>query len=67
MPNYILHLNSSDKGKGIATYYKENIFRLNIDIKEDNMQLTKFTSYSLDIIVLYRSKQGNLTNLSEYF
>ena len=62
---YDLHLNSSGRGKGIAIYYKREKFEHDSDIKEDNMQLSKFTSQNLDIIALYRSQRGNYNNLNQ--
>ena len=35
IPGYTLHLNSYGKGKGIATYFKENIFKHDKDIKQE--------------------------------
>ena len=57
--DYDLHLNSNGKGKGIAIYCKKNTFHHEIDIREENMQLSKFSSSSIDIVVLYRSQTGN--------
>ena len=62
--NYELHLNSNGKGKGIAIYYKKDTLQHAIDIKEENMQLSKFTSSTIDIVVLYRSQGGNLKDLT---
>ena len=53
IPNFILQLNSCGRGRGIATYYKENIFAHDKDIKEEHMQLSKSTSSNLDIISIY--------------
>ena len=61
--NYELHLNSNGKGKGLAIYYKKSNLQHEIDIKEDNMQLSKFTSSTIDIVVLYRSQAGNHDDL----
>ena len=66
IPNYNLYLNSNGKGKGVAAYCKKDIFMHKIDIKEENIQLSKFTSSALDIIVLYRSQQGNYRELNQY-
>ena len=66
IPNYELVLNSKGKGKGIATYFKETIFQHDSDVKEDKMQLTKFTSSSLNIIAIYRSQGGNYNDLNRY-
>ena len=57
--DYDLHLNSNGNGKGIAIYYKKNTIQHETDIKKENMQLSKFTSSSIDIVVLYRSQGGN--------
>ena len=50
--NYDLHLNSKGRGKGIAIYFKQNILKLEIDIKEENYQITKFSATEIDILVL---------------
>ena len=64
IPHYQVHLNGRGKGKGIAIYFKKEKFKHAQDIKEDHMQLTKFTSPNLDIITLYRSQRGNYNNLN---
>ena len=66
IPNYELYKNSQGRGKGVATYLKRDIFTHVADIKEDNMQLSKFTSNKLDIIVLYRSSGSNLETLNQH-
>ena len=63
--NYDLHLNSNGKGKGIAIYFKKDTLKHEIDIKEESMQLSKFRSDALDLVVLYRSQNGNQKNLTE--
>ena len=63
--NYKLHLNSNGKGKGIAIYFKEDILKHEVDIKDENMQLSKFTSNMIDLVVLYRSQAGNHKYLAE--
>ena len=47
------------------SYYKSNIFDNCKDIKEDHMQLSKFTSNNLDIISIYRSYPGNYEALNQ--
>jgi exonuclease III len=64
IPGFTLHLNSSGRGKGIATYFKENIFSYDKDIKQEHMQLSKFTSSNLDVINLYRSHNGDFKELN---
>ena len=65
IPHYDLHLNSKGNGKGIAIYYKKDMFSHDWDIKEDHMQLSKFTSPYLDIIALYRSQRGTYSDLNQ--
>ena len=65
IPEYDLYVNSFGKGKGIATYIKKDIFNHKIDIKKNYMQLSKFTSSNLDVIVLYRSQQGGYDELNQ--
>ena len=66
IPDYKLVLNSKGKGKGIAAYFKQDIFHHDSDIKDDKMQLSKFTSSTLDIIAIYRSQGGNYGDLNRY-
>ena len=66
IPHYELHLNSKGRGKGVATYYKKTLFKHASDIKRDNMQLSKFTSQMLDVILLYRSQGGDYDELIEH-
>ena len=58
-------MNSNGRGRGIATYYKKHLFKPDMNIKEADMQLSKFTSSTLDIIFLYRSQQANYKQLNE--
>ena len=66
IPNYQLVLNSKGKGKGIATYFKKNIFKHISDMKEEQIQISKFTSSFVDILVLYRSQKGNFNDLNQH-
>ena len=66
IPDYELKLNSKGNGKGLATYYRKDIFKHDFDVKDDYMQLSKFTSHMLDIILLYRSQRGNSKKLNDY-
>ena len=36
-----------------------------IDVKKENMQMSKFTSSTLDVVVLYRSQQANYLELNQ--
>ena len=62
---YNIHINSRGKGKGLAIYYKHDYFKHEFDIKEDYMQLSKFSSRTIDIIVLYKSQQETQGNLNQ--
>ena len=66
IPGYTLHLNSYGKGKGLAIYFKKNLFHHETGIKEENMQLTNFSLTNLNIVVIYRSQNGNLTKLKQH-
>ena len=60
---YKSHFINVSKGRGIVTYFKEKMFKHRKDFVGKNMQLTKFSSPDLDIINVYRSKDGNSLEL----
>ena len=60
---FSLQANGVGRGKGIATYFKENIFQHSKDIKEKYFQLTKLTSKFLDVISVYRSQEGSVNQV----
>ena len=60
---YVLHANRVGRGKGIATYFRQNMFQHVKDVKETFFQITKLTSESLDIISVYRSQEGLIDQL----
>ena len=55
MEGYTLHVNSVGVGKGIATYLRKQTFSPEIDIKENDIQISKFTSKNIDVVSVYRS------------
>ena len=59
IPGYEKHFNNAGSGKGIAVYYRKEMFRHVSDIRQEQMQLTKFQTTELDIITVYRSERGN--------
>ena len=63
---FVLHTNSVGYGKGLATYFKQEIFKHAVDIKELNLQLTKLTSVTLDVVSVYRSRDGSLKVLADH-
>ena len=64
--DYKVKANSRGRGKGITTYFNNTIFQHEFDVKEENMQLSKFKSPILDIIVLYRSHGGSFKDLNHF-
>ena len=63
---YKAHFNSVGPGKGIAVYCKDSTFMPTLEIRHDTMQLTKLESKNLDIITVYRSENGNTSQLLEH-
>ena len=63
IPGYEIHYNNIGPGKGIAVYYKKEIFQHVADISQDQMQLSKFQTTEMDIITIYRSERGNSVEL----
>ena len=61
---YTLHLNSGGKGKGIAIYFK-NCFEHKMDVKKDQMQLSKFISSNLTVVALYKSQKESQATLNQ--
>ena len=60
---FSLHANGVGRGKGLATYFKQNTFQHYKDIKEQHFQISKLTSNSLDVISIYRSQEGKVNQL----
>ena len=61
---YNLIVNSHGRGKGIATYFNKNIFKPDVAVNDTHMQLSKFTSSTLDVIFIYRSQQADFIQLN---
>ena len=62
--NYNIHgfeknLNIAGPGKGIAVYYRKEMFQHVSNISQEKIQLTKFRTEAFDIISFYRSSDGN--------
>ena len=53
---YECSFNSKGKGKGLAVYFKESMFKHQLDITEELFQLSIFSSDQLNLFVLYRSQ-----------
>ena len=56
---YKLKLNSAGSGKGIASYYKEDNFHFELNIKMGKVQIMKLSSEEMDIINIYRSPDSH--------
>ena len=67
---YAAHFCLVGKGKGLATYVKnealeENQFEHSEDTIEDNLQITKFTSEDVDSISCYRSEGKSIPETAQ--
>ena len=51
---------------GLALYYKENIFKPTIEVKEDTIQITKMEATNLEVITVYKSEKANVSVLLEH-
>ena len=63
MQDYASHFTSAGNGKGIATYSKTNKFQNGGDYIKKEMQISKFTSDTLDVLAVYRSSKGHTVEL----
>ena len=63
---YRAYFNSIGAGKGLAIYVKDKSFKPTLTVNQEKLQITKVESQSMDFIALYRSVQGNSTELLEY-
>ena len=66
LQGYRKHLINVGNGKGIATYFKDDVFSHQQDVTESRMQVTKLNSIDVDVISVYRSDQGNSRELLTY-
>ena len=66
LPGYSSHFINIGNGKGIATFYRPEIVKHEQDLKNNNMQITKFTSTGIDVINIYRSANGHSVELLNY-
>ena len=57
-----MKLNNIGRGRGIACYFN-NKFMHSKDINSEGISISKITSSQLDIIGVYRSKEGDLKDL----
>ena len=64
LTEYESNLNSIGRGKGIATYYK-NDYKHDKNINSEGISFTKLESDKLDVVAIYRSQEGSVTTLIE--
>ena len=60
------HFVNAGRGKGIAVYYKADIFRHVQDFTADDYQLCKLGNETIDVIVVYRSSSNNQLACSQH-
>ena len=53
------------RGKGIASFVKGNSLAIEKNFVENGIQISKYTSSDLIIVVVYRSQNGNIRTLLE--
>ena len=63
---YKAHFNSIGPGKGLAVYIKDDMFKKTITINKEKMQIMKLESQDLEFLTVYRSEQGNSTELLQH-
>ena len=63
LKDYKTHLNSTGRGKGLAIFHKNDYNHLS-NHNEENINITKIESEVLDVIAVYRSKDGFVDKLT---
>ena len=63
---YAVKHNTQGKGKGVTVYYNSSKYVHLQDIREDKIQLSKYSGVKLDIIVVYRAPHGNDGSLRDH-
>ena len=65
MEGYEVAYNSVGGGKGVAAFYKAEVFNLKNDCRLERAQMSMFESPALDVIVVYRSQGQNLEEIAD--
>merc|ERR1712082_127105 len=65
LEGFKLHTVNVGHGKGLATYFKDKTFQQCFDATNNDLQCTKLTSKSMDVISIYQSKNGNQQVLTD--
>ena len=62
---YTSHFLNISRGKGLATYVKNNVVMFDQDCTDNGIQISKFSSENITLISIYRSQFGNIGCLLE--
>ena len=65
MEGYEVAYNSVGAGKGVAAFYKAEIFKVKNDCRLERAQMSMFESPAVDVIVVYRSQGQNLEDIAD--
>ena len=65
MEGYEVAYNSVGAGKGVAAFYKAEIFKVKNDCRLERAQMSMFESPEVDVIVVYRSQGQNLEEIAD--
>ena len=63
LQEYSINFNNRGRGKGIISYFRGN-FGNAVNINEDGFSISKLEDQKLKVIGVYRSQDGNLTDLT---
>ena len=65
MEGYDVAYNSVGAGKGVAAFYKAEVFKVKNDCRLERAQMSMFESPEVDVIVVYRSQGQNLEEIAD--
>ena len=65
MEGYEAAYNSVGGGKGVAAFYKAEVFNFKNDCRLERAQMSMFESPAVDVIVVYRSQGQNLEEIAD--
>ena len=65
MEGYAAAYNSVGGGKGVAAFYKAEVFNFKNDCRLERAQMSMFESPAVDVIVVYRSQGQNLEEIAD--
>ena len=64
LKNHMSHLNCSGRGKGLAIFHKPESSPIT-DHNEKDINITKIECEDIDVIAIYRSKEGSMGKLKQ--